>query len=55
MNISPRNPEGVQGLDDGIQQPQAISLEKAAEIASEVQELIRAGREHSAAFSSEIA
>ena len=48
MNISPRNPEGVQGLDDGIQQPQAISLEKAAEIASEVQELIRAGREHSA-------
>ena len=42
------NPSRMQTLDDGKHQPQAISLERAAEIASEVQELIRAGREHSA-------
>lgn len=48
MDVDPRSPEGMQALHGGIRQPQAISLEKAAEIASEVQELIRAGREHSA-------
>ena len=48
MNIDPGNPEGVQALDDGIQQPRAISLEKAAEIAGEVQKLLKAGRERSA-------
>ena len=36
------------GLGRGIQQAQAISLDKAAEIAGEVQELIRAGRANSA-------
>ena len=48
MNIDPHNPESVQGLEGDIQQPQAISLDEAAEIASEVQELVRAGRERSA-------
>ena len=45
MNIDPGNPQGVQPLEDGIQQPRAISLDKAAEIAGEVQELLKAGRE----------
>ena len=48
MNIDPSNPESVQGLEGDIQQPQAISLDEAAEIAGEVQELVRAGRENSA-------
>ena len=48
MNIDPHNPESVQGLEGDIQQPQAISLDEAADIASEVQELVRAGRESSA-------
>ena len=45
MNIDPGSSEGVQPLGDGIQQPRAISLDKAAEIAGEVQELLKAGRE----------
>ena len=48
MIDDPGNPETREGLDGGIRQPLAISLDKAAEIASEVQELIRAGRERSA-------
>ena len=48
MDIDPRNPERVPALDDGIQQAQAISLDEAAEIASEVQGLVRAGKERSA-------
>ena len=45
MNIDPGNPQGVQPLEDGLQQPRAISLDKAAEIAGEVQQLLKAGRE----------
>ncbi len=41
-------PEEAQGLDTGIEQPQAISLDRAEEIAGEVQELINAGEERSA-------
>ncbi len=48
MIDDPGNPETREGLEGGIRQPLAISLDKAAEIASEVQELIRAGRERSA-------
>ena len=48
MIDDPGNPETREGLDGGIRQPLAISLDKAAEIANEVQELIRAGRERSA-------
>ena len=48
MNTDPRDPEHVQAIDDGIRQTQAISLDEAAEIASEVQELVKAGRERSA-------
>ena len=45
MNIDPGSSEGVQPLGGGIQQPRAISLDKAAEIAREVQYLLKAGRE----------
>ena len=48
MNIDPGNPQGVQPLEDGLQQPRAISLDKAAEIAGEVQALLKAGRERAA-------
>ncbi len=48
MEIDPRNPENVRAFEGDIQQPQAISLDEAAEIASEVQELVKAGRERSA-------
>lgn len=48
MIDDPGNPETREGLEGGIRQPLAISLDKAAEIANEVQELIRAGRERSA-------
>ena len=39
---------GRVGVDGGIQQPQAISLGEASEISDQVQELLRAGEEHSA-------
>ena len=42
------NPDAAPDLDGGIREPQAISLDKAAEFASEVQSLIRAGMENSA-------
>ena len=48
MNADPRNPERVQASNDRIRQPQAISLERASEIAHTVQELVRVGRERSA-------
>ena len=48
MGSEPRSTQKPPGPDDGMEQPQAISLDEAAEIASEVQELIRAGEEHSA-------
>ncbi len=48
MGIDPRSPERLQAFDDGTSQPQAISLDEAAEIASEVHDLVRAGRERSA-------
>lgn len=48
MDNEPRNSDSLQPLDGDIQQPRAISLDRAAEIAKEVQELIRAGRERSA-------
>ena len=48
MDSTPRDSGSLPSLGGRFQQPQAISLERAAEIASEVQELIRAGREHSA-------
>lgn len=48
MDIDHSNSESVQPLESDIQQPQAISLDKAAEIASEVQNLVKAGKEHSA-------
>ena len=46
MGIGSMNAENGQGLGSGVEQPRAISLDKAAGIASEVQELIRAGEEH---------
>ncbi len=48
MEIDPGNPEIRQGLDGGVRQGQAISLARAEEIAGEVRELIRAGKERSA-------
>lgn len=48
MDTDHSNSESVQSLEGDIQQPQAISLDKADEIASEVQELVKAGRENSA-------
>ena len=48
MGIESRNPESGQGLGLGVEEPHAISLNEAAEIAGEVQDLIRAGRERSA-------
>ena len=48
MDTEHRDSWTGQGLDRDIQHPQAISLDEAAEIASEVQELVRAGREGSA-------
>ena len=48
MNEDLRNPETREGFDGVIRQPPAISLDKAAEIANEVQELVRAGRERTA-------
>ena len=41
-------PDEAWGIDGGIQQPQAISLGEASEISDQVQELLRAGEEHSA-------
>ncbi len=48
MTSDPMNARTRLGLGRGIQQAQAISLDKAAEIAGEVQDLISAGRAHSA-------
>ncbi len=48
MDTDHSNSENVQSLEGDIQQPQAISLDKADEIASEVQELVKAGKENSA-------
>ena len=48
MGTDPENTESAQGLDDGIEQPQAISIDEAEDIADEVHDLIRAGKEHSA-------
>ena len=48
MGTDPENTESAQGLDDGIEQPQAISIDEADDIADEVHDLIRAGKEHSA-------
>ena len=48
MDIDHRNSENVQAIEGDIQQPQAISLDRVAEIASEVQDLVKTGRESSA-------
>ena len=48
MAIDPRNTSGAQSIAGGVEQPRAISQDEAAEIAGQVQELIRAGKEHSA-------
>ena len=48
MDIDPSDPERVQTLHDGNQQLRAISQSEAANVANEVQKLIRAGRERSA-------
>ena len=48
MDIDHSNTESAQAFEDDIKQPLAISVEKADEIASEVQELVKAGKEHSA-------
>ena len=48
MDVDPRNTESVPVFEGDIQQPQAISVEEASEIAGEVRELVRAGRENAA-------
>ena len=48
MNSAPGSPQRPRGPGSVLQQPQAITLDRAGEIAREVQELIRAGRESSA-------
>ena len=48
MNSAPGSPQRPRDPGSVLQQPQAITLDRAGEIAREVQELIRAGRESSA-------
>ena len=48
MVNGPLNGADSLGLDGDTRQPRAISLEQMSRIADEVQELVRAGREHSA-------
>ena len=48
MDRDDRNSEGAPPLEGDIQQPRAISMDKVAEIASEVQKLVKAGRENAA-------
>ncbi len=48
MNTDPRDSGTERGLGLDTHRPQAISLDEAAEIANEVQELVREGRERSA-------
>ena len=48
MDIDHSNSERLPSPEGNIPQPQAISLDKADEIASEVHELVKAGKEHSA-------
>ena len=48
METDPRAPESIRLGGGGIGQPLAISLDRVAEIAREVQQLVKAGRESSA-------
>ena len=48
MTTDIRNSRPWRGATGGVRQPQAISLEEAARIAGQVQELIKEGKEHSA-------
>ena len=48
MAFDPRNPDMARPGDGGLGQPTAISLDRVDEIATEVQRLVKAGRESTA-------
>ena len=48
MAIDPGSTSSAHIIAGGVEQPRAISLDEAEEIAGQVQELIKAGEEHSA-------